>query len=53
MAGLRKRSPGQGGKRRKSSPSPTRNWYSGPDGVVSTLFVSIMGITLFAPSPAL
>jgi hypothetical protein len=27
------------------SPSPTRNWYSGPEGFVSTLLVSIMGAT--------
>lgn len=26
-------------------PSPTRNWYSGPEGCVRILLVSIMGAT--------
>lgn len=32
-------------------PSPTRNWYSGPSGVVRVLLVSIMGTVPGPPMP--
>lgn len=32
-------------------PSPTKNWYSGPDGVVRMLFVSIIGTGVPAGRP--
>jgi hypothetical protein len=34
-------------------PSPTKNWYSGPVGVVSVLLVSIIGVMWPAPTAAL
>lgn len=35
----------------RNSPSPTKNWYSGPEGFVRMLFVSIIGMGVPAGRP--